>query len=322
MMELAILIRACVHKGENMSTVEREIYFFRIDAGNSASGKPISFDPEPVLEHIDKLAWNNSSKARYYRDNDKVTGCWIDDKKMSCKLRLGTIRRTGLPQIEEFGEVTPLEISEDSGLVDQTHIVFLGNDIIGCDYNFYGPRVTRLAYYLAAKAPGIAPPMLNIRPLLRKDVYEQLQQFSFIKLFQLRAYASYADAIRENNDSLSDAFSAAQQAGDADDVEIVLRASNQKVDGLDKGLLNTAMNLIKHPFTQHDAKTFKVGGFNREKQQNMVLDLLSDKLVVKKQVLRADSRSRELNKTSAYNAIISAYNETREEILRAVSIDL
>jgi hypothetical protein len=141
------------------SDIEREIYFFRIDAGTDASGKPIPFLPEATLKYIDKLPWVGT-KTRYYKDDAKLMGCWVDSTKMPCKIRLGNIRRADFPQVEEYGEISPLELSENSGLVDHTHIVFLGDDIIGCDYNYQGPRITRLAYYLSEKAAGIAPPTI------------------------------------------------------------------------------------------------------------------------------------------------------------------
>jgi hypothetical protein len=304
-----------------MTSIEREIYFFRIDAGNDASGKPISFDPVPTLEYIDNLQWQGP-KSRYYQDDKKITGCWIDSKKMPCKLRLGTIRRTDFPSVEELGEISPLELSENSGLLDQTHIVFLGDDIVGCDYNFYGPRITRLAYYFSDKAVGIAPPILNLTPLLRKDIYNQLQQFKSLRLFHLRIRPPFAEVIKESNDSLDDSFKAAVKAGNADDVELILRASNQNIDGLSMNLISTAIHILRHPSSQFDTKTFKITGFNKEKQENVTLDLLSDKLVVKKSVLKADRRSRGVNNIAAYNAIISAYNEIKQEIEDSASVIL
>jgi len=304
-----------------MTTMEREIYFFRIDAGNDASGQPISFNPEPTLEYIDKLQWRGP-KSRYYQDNNKITGCWIDSTKMPCKLRLGTIRRTDFPSVEELGEISPLELSENSGLCDQTHIVFLGDDIIGCDYNFYGPRITRLPYYFADKAVGIAPPFLNLTPLLRRDIYKQLQQLKTLRLFQIRISPPFSDIIKESNESLDASFSAAEKAGNADDVEILLRASHKNIDGLSMSLIPTALNILKNPSTQYDTKTFKITGFDKEKQENVTLDLLSDKLVVKKSILKVDRRSRDLNKTAAYNAIIAAYKENKKEILDSASVIL
>ena len=37
-------------------TVERRISFYQIDAGQK-NGEPVTFDPLPVLEHIEGLPW-------------------------------------------------------------------------------------------------------------------------------------------------------------------------------------------------------------------------------------------------------------------------
>jgi hypothetical protein len=132
----------------------------------------------------------------------------------------------------------------------------------------------------------------------------------------------FADLLKENDDSLMDSFTVAKRAGNADDVEIIMRASRQNVDGLNMSLIDTAIKIIRHPYVRHDAKTFKIAGYSQEKQDTVELDLLSDKLVVKKSIVRADRRSRAVSKTSAYNAIISAYNEIRQDIAEAVSIKI
>jgi len=297
------------------NTIEREIYFYRVDCGTDASGKPIPFNPIPTLEHIEKLKWSGKV-TRYWRDGDKLTGCWVDSTKMPCTIRLGSIRRSDFPQVEELGEVTPLEIPENSGLVEQTHIVFLGDNIAGCDFNFYGPRITRLAYYLAEKAVGIAPPILNFTPILRQDIYKQLKKVKYLKLFNLKIRAPFAETIREIHENLGEAFKAAQRAGEADEIELVLKPSNRSTSKgwLADGLLDATLKLSKQRDIQYESMKFVVSGYDEEKQKIVSLDLLSDKLIVKKSILRVERRSKALNPKSAYNAIIAAYDELKDEI--------
>jgi len=301
------------------STIDREIYFYRVDTGYNNSNKPIPFNPIPTFEHIDKLDW--SLNGRYWKDdNEKIIACWVDNKQLPLKIRLGSIRRSDFPQVEEQGEITPLEISDRSGLLEQVHIVFLEENIVGCDFNFYGPRITKLPYYLADKAVGIAPPELNFTPLLRQDVYEQLKEFKYLRLFNLKIRSSFADTIKDIDRSLSDAFKAAQSVGEADEIELILRATGRSTGWLSERLLEIAGKLVKLKDIQYDTKKFVVSGYSKEKQKAVELDLLSDKLIIKKSILKADKRSRALNKNSAYNAIISAYNELKKEILNSASI--
>jgi hypothetical protein len=126
------------------ATIEREIHFYRVITGFDSTGKPKSFDPTPTFEHVEKLKWRDTAYgSRYWDDNGKITACWVHSKSMPCKITLGSIRRTDLPLMENQGELSPLEIPDQAGLVEQTHIVFLGNDIAGCDINYYGPRISR-----------------------------------------------------------------------------------------------------------------------------------------------------------------------------------
>jgi hypothetical protein len=308
--------------GHGMTTyIEREIYFFKVDAGSDASGRPKSFDPIPTLSHIDKLPF--AMNGRYWQDdNDKVMACWVDSKQMPCKIRLGTIRRSDFPQVEQQGEISALEIEEGSGLLEQTHIVFLGNDIAGCDFNFHGPRITRLSYYLADKAVGIAPPILNFHPILRPDVYKQLQEFKSLKMFTIKLQAPLSEAMRNIDESVWQMVETAQKLGDADFVELVLTASNRSHGLLSDRVLEFVRNLVKYPDLRYEVKKLLIKGYNVKKQDTALLDLLSDKLLVKKEILRADRRSRALSSTSAYKAIIAAFEEYKEQLIDSASLEL
>lgn len=174
--------------------IEREIHFYRVDIGLDGAGKPKLFDPKPVFDHINRLGWSEDKKTSQYYDSDgKILGCWVHDTKAPCKITLGSIRRSDLPQVEIQGELSALEIPEKAGLVEQTHIVFLGDNIVGIDSNFHGPRITRLPYYLSDKALKVAPEYIKFYPLLQRDLYEQFKKFKHLNYLQLRIRASYAD---------------------------------------------------------------------------------------------------------------------------------
>jgi hypothetical protein len=304
------------------TTIERDIRFYRVDAGNSSNGRPKPFNPTPVFEHIEKLKWTAKTN-RYWEENGKVTGCWVYSTQMPCKVTLGTIRRTDLPQLETQGEVTPLEIPENSGLVEQTHIVFLNENTVGCDINYYGPRISRLPYYLAEKAVGIAPEVLNFNPILRRDVYKQLTKMKFLTMVKLKIRSNYVDQIAAADEYLGRAFDSAIRAGDADEVELVLQASKRRSKGwLSERILETTKRLGQNAADRYDISKFVVHGYNEEKQKSIELNLLSDKLIVRRAILRTGSRSRGLNATSAFNAIISAYEDLKEEIEASPSVEL
>jgi hypothetical protein len=304
------------------STIEREIRFYRVDTGFDSSGKPKSFNPTPTFEHIKKLKFNDTPKSNYWDDNGKITGCWVYDPSMPCKISLGSIRRSDFPLVENQGELSPLEIPEKAGLVEQTHIVFLGDGIVGCDINFFGPRISRLAYFLAEKAIGVAPEILNFNPILRRDVYQQLLKLQYLRLFKLKIRSSYTDTIADIDDSLAAALRSARNAGGDSDIEIelILRTPRRSMAWLKPSLLETVKTLSKRPEIQYEIDTLKVTGYSPEQQKNIELDLLSDKLIIKREILKVSSKSRALNQNSAFKAIISAYEEIKDEINNSPSI--
>jgi len=295
-----------------MTDIKRKIYFYQIDSGLDSKKRPISFDPVPSLSHIGKLDFN--FKGRYLHDEGKIICCWVDSYAMPCKIRLCSIRRKNLPQIETQGEITPLEIPENSGLLEATHIVFFGNDVIGCDYNFYGPKVSKLPFYLAEKAIGIAPPLLNIIPILRKDVLQQLQKMRDLRMFRLKIRAPFAENIKSINHSLYEAFHGGIVAGGADEIELILRASKRSGILLLDNLIQTAKELIGQPEIQFESSKFVIDGYNPEKSKLESLDLLSDRFIVNTTVSRASIRSKAANPKSVYAAITLAYEDLKEEL--------
>lgn len=306
-----------------VDTITRDIHFYRVDIGPDPSGKPKLFNPTPVFEYIEKLSWKDERKEHRYFDKDgKVLGCWTHSTTMPCKIALGSIRRADLPQIETQGELSPLELPDKSGLVEQTHIVFLGDNIVGCDYNFYGPRIARLPFYLSGKALKVAPEYIFFHPILKRNVYQQFLKFSYLTVLQLRIRASYADNVSQVDYNLGEALKSAYKAGDTDDVELILRASESSHGWLAERLLSALKMLSKRPEIRDEANKFIVNGYNAEKQSLVELNLLSDKLIISRDILKLEPRSRALHPKAAFDAIISAYEEVKDEIRESPSLVL
>ncbi len=106
--------------GKNFIT--RDIHFYRIDCGYKTNGEPKVFDPKPTFDFVKKLEFKNGSN--YCEDEGKSLGCWVESTEKPSKVVLGSIRKDDLPLVEYKGELSPLEIPENAGLLEQTHIVF------------------------------------------------------------------------------------------------------------------------------------------------------------------------------------------------------
>lgn len=299
--------------------VERKIYFYRVDAGQDAAGRPVAFNPAPTLAHLNGLPF--TEHGRYWDSgDDNVTCCWVDRAASHGRLRVGNVRRTGFPQVERRGTIEPLSIHPAAGLVEQVHVAFFPNQIVGSEFNFYGPRLSRLARYFAVRANGVCPPV-TFEPLLRQDVTEQLNRLADVRLFHLKIHASYAGVVAEADQDLGAAFDAAARAGQAEELEIILRPRAYSRGTLASRLLHTVKQLARRQDLREEASHFTVSGFNEVAERVDAVDILKDQLISRKRiVLGEDERARALDSESAYAAIETAYTELRSELLVAAGV--
>jgi hypothetical protein len=300
------------------AVVERRIYFYRIDAGTDAAGRPLSFDPLPLCVRINALPF--TPEGRYWQDGDgNATCCWVDRDWPTHRLRFGHIRRLGLPQVERGGALSALRIPAASGLVEQVHIVFFPNQIIGSEFNFYAPRIPRLAQYLAAKAGDLCPGVA-FEPLLRQDVAEQLSHLRDVRLMRLRIRASYAAQVARADEDLGSAFKAAQRAGDAEELEIALKSLPHSRRPLAERLLTAVKQLASLEDLRSEASRFEIKGLSDLTGKVEQVDILSDQLIARGQIICLDTRTRALNPESAYAAIEQAYAALRDQLVVAAGL--
>lgn len=307
------------NKAPKEKTLERRIYFYRAFIGRDENGDPKKLDPIPMLKHIDQLSF--PSGEAYLNDHEEhSTCCWIDDLKNPQQMRVGLIRRHALPQIENKGVLSPLNIPLTSGLAEQSHVVFFPDNIVGADFNFYGPRIGRLATYLCAKA-GEHCEGIRFQLLLRKDMGERLAKLKDVRLFQLRVEPSYLETLKSADDDIYAAFAAANRLSNAEEIEVLLKPRPRSRSPLLGKLLSITKMLGMRKNLNESIAKFTVKGLNEETHRVEKLDVLNHLLLSKKRIIRADNRTRALNRDSAYQAIREAYVELKAEIAVARGVD-
>ncbi len=304
-------------------TVERRILFYRIDCGTDDAGEPIAYDPGPPLRRINGLPWTMT--GRYQPNSDgSVTCSWIDRVQANQRMQLATVRRTALPLMEDgSGTLSSLGIPASAGLAEITHLTFFPSNILGAVFNFYGPRPTRLANYLKSKVPG-TPADLTIEPLIKTDVAEELERFETLRLVDLRIRPSYVSVVEEADESLGAAFDATTKAvtDDLQEAQIVLKTGRKRDADLGTSIRGFVRRLLGRDDLHENATRFQVGGLDTDTQRTAVVDLLSDKLVSTKRIIKESTRSRALDNNSAYNAIQQAYDELKDELEAAASLEV
>lgn len=309
------------NKKRKLPTLKRKIYFYRIDLGSDDEGNPIKFDANKYLKPISSLPFSDKN-GRYISDNDgNDLCCWIDQIQKRSKLRFGQIRRTSLPMIENKGELDPLKLEATAGLVDNAHIVFFENNILGAEFNFFAPRVPRLSQYFYLKS-NIGKQAPLIQPLLNQDAMDRLDQLQEIRLLDIKIHPSQINLISQADKSLAAAFKAAAKVGESETIQLLLRPdSNSRKKFLTK---------FKKPIAEFVSGSeyhgiidkLHIKGKSTRTNKVIEFDLLKEHLVSQKSIIRIDARYRTLDSTSAYNAIEEAYDELQDQILKASAIKL
>lgn len=296
---------------------ERSIYFYRADAGLQPSGKPVAVDLKPVLERVGELACADGQ--RYLaQDDGNVLCAWVDSVDHQ-QLRLATIRRSGLPLIEEGGNLNGLDLTINQGLYEPIHVHIFEHNIIGVEFNFYGPRPSRLSTYLRRVTGNNLSPAFTLNPLLRQDVVAQLDRLQEIRVLELAIRPSYASAVREADQDLGSAFRAAARVGTPQLVTLKLSPERYGRTWLGPRVLTAVRSLAGRSDMRENTKTFKVNGLDDLTDRVEEVDILRDQLVASKRIVRLNPRNRAVDDGAAYTAIGQAYADLKSELEQAAA---
>ena len=301
-------------------TVQRKIYFYRINVGTTDAGQPILFDPAPPLQALDGLPFD--VEGRYWEyDASRVLCLWVDRAAPPQRLRFASIRRSDLPYLETGGNLEPLDVPAGTGLYEPVHVVFFGDNLIGSEFNFYGPRMGSLASSLHRKLPDLVPEM-TIGHLLRRDVSDQLARLEDIRLFDFKLASSYVATIRQMDEDLGTALRTLATIGEAQQVHLTLQPERYSRTGtLADRLLDAARNLARRADLRENATVFKVKGHDQELARVVEVDVLRDLLITTRRVVQLGDRSRAVDPQSAYEAIHDAHDELQQDLAEAVALE-
>ena len=304
-------------------TVERKIYFFRCHVGNDPEGKPLSFDPLPALDVIGKLPFVDEPDGKYWADSAESVVCLLDHTGgVRPRVRFCRVRRSGLPQLERAGSVTDLNIAPDQGLLETTHVVFFPGNVVGVEYNHYGPRISLFGSYLHLLSDG-AVAKVNFSPVLRGDPTRQLDRLSDIRLFDISVRRPYIGSVRQAESSLGDTLEAnARLFDEPDKVQVVLRYPSARRRSALDFLRDRLRTLVSFNSQQPVIDRFKVRGYCEDSSRVETLDLLKDNIIATKQVVRLGGRGRAIDPGSAFQAISESYGQFSDEIAESVDVSL
>ena len=279
--------------------IERSIHFFKVDCGAGEGGKPLPFDCAPVLEQINSKPFKRAAVGgRYVPTSDGEAHCaWVDEDAEELidgfqprRVRFGRLRRNAIPQFEQAGELAQIDLGAGSSLCETSHLLILPNNIVGAEFNFFGPRAARFADYMQHLS-GQATPPFGMEQLLRQDVLVQLKNQQAIRAFDLAIRPSYADIISEVSPNLGAALNAAREASDASVIGVYLKADPRKhSDTLGTKLFRQVRRIGRLPGLRENAMRAQVRSVGPDGTMRD-LDLLQDLLVISKKITSVGAMS-------------------------------
>ena len=300
------------------NTVDKKIHFYkaRVEHRSSTPEAAVAiFDAKNACDAVAQLKFVSGERYLTFGDGDALA-VWPKQSGSRPHLIIGSLRSSGLPELEEGGQFRRLEVAEKEKVAEKTHVVFFENNIVGAEFNFYGPRLTKLSYYLQAK--GIASVAFD--PLLNRDVQEELEHLQDIRILQLRMRREELGLLKEARESLPDALRGWSESVDAPVIEVSLRQTPRSRKGMGPKLMEFVRTLAGLPQTTEGVGIFKVHGKDDRTNQVRWFDLLEDKFVAVRKVVKEGTKHRVINSESMFAEIEAAYQDLRPQLERATSI--
>jgi len=303
----------------NSSTkgVARTIQFWQFTNadGHALQGR---FPTAEVLKKINSLKGGNL----YAEVGDDVRLLAVEQKRKKLERRhlvLYRVRHDNVPSLETAGVITDLPIGARQNIVEETHLVFLPNNVIGVITSRDGPRVGRLASYLQ-KQFSIE---VGICPVLDPDTTRTLSEMGRVTSVELSipaAVASFLAPSDSGDRDVIDAFKFLAEASDSKTLHLSVVLSlgpNQSASTKWRAFISYIVNSGQLPLFNK----FKIHAKSIDSQSpSIVKDFVEEKLAMKRDITLDANDSRRLNSESAYQAIVRTHRQMATTLNLAVAV--
>lgn len=302
-------------------TVERRIYFYRADSGADVGGTPNPLDLSRVLQEVDQTPFDTDSRRYWDQRGGDAIGLWTSPSATTHdRFVLAAVRRTNLPQSELNGVLADLPLGVGAGLHEPIHIRVFPDNIFGIEFNFYGPRPSRLPLYLRHVVP--AAPQFTLEALLRRDAQDQLEHQRELRLLDLHVRPAYAAQVGTASKKLGKAITELGQASRAEVVGVTLKPEPNGRTSLGPKLLRNVKRITRLPDLPENVLRFKAKGLSDVTGRVETINLLEDQLVSTRKIVTLGPNSRAVDAVAAYDAIEQSYDELKPQLLQAAGISV
>lgn len=294
------------------TTVQRKVYFFKIEHFSHLKDSIPS-----ALSRINELPFNDEGRYRPDTKSNSRLCVFVDEAQYPIKIRFGKTRRDLLPQIEENGNLQTLELQENAGLIDISHIMVFEDGFVAAEWNFEGPKIAQLGPYLFEKGRINTQPSFLV--LMERDIVQVVSNLKSVRVLEIDVSPDAAAIARDVDDQLVSAIEASSQLGGTKRVCLKLTSDNNSSHIL-AAVAKKLANIVKNrPHERSNFHGISVSGYDGEIRANRFVDILESKLVSGEIFTRTSSRSRSINSDDAYRVINRAYLSNREKLLSAAT---
>lgn len=300
-----------------MPTTKRKIrfYCYKFFQNDRSNNRVEVIDPIPIFSHINGLPFTIGD-GRYLPYGSKSLTMVVDNTRPQIRGRIGIRRVDTWPTQERAGSEQPITAPPDTALLESTHFVFFPSNIMGIEFNFFGPRATTLTTYLPAKSGGIINEM-ELQMIVNEDARQIIQRVGDVSLARLVVRRDAGEQLQHIDRSLSDALNGLTHfSSNAETYEIIIRKARRdgglRMIGGKIQLANWIMNEDNKAVTDK----LLLRGKNTQSGKIDNFDLLGDGFIFEVKVDRVDSKHSTVVSDSMYRKIIETYNANQAALER------
>lgn len=290
----------------------RRVYFFRIEFFTD-----IKHSLPNAMRRIQDLEFDDTGRYLLNDKSDVRFSAYPDNVTYPLKVRFGKIRRNGLPQIEQAGDIENLPLKEDQGLIDISHITIFEDGIVAAEFNPDGPKLAALGPYIFQKGKlNTAPKFLS---LAERDIVEVIRNFDAVRVLDIHIPPDAVNIVREADDNLAVSIAASAALGANKRVGLSL-AADRPTRKLRDLALKLAEIVKSRPQESRSISKLSVRGLKSGTKSLSFVDILESKLVSGEFFIKNSERSRSLCSDEAYKTIERVYIENVDRIRSAATI--
>lgn len=296
------------------STISRKVYFFKIehfaDIKESLPG---------AISRIGDLPFDNDGRYRLEPLSRTRMCAFPDSTVYPLRIRFGKTRRDALPQIEHEGSLKTLELRENEGLIDISHVMIFEDGFVAAEWNHEGPKLAQLSPYFFEKGKLNNPPKFLI--LMERDIVEVVSKLASVRVLEIELPPDAAELAREADENFYTAIKATEALGATKRVALKLTADKSTIKLRD--VARRFAQIVKdRPHERERINGLSVSGYDTSSKLRKFVDILENKLVSGEVFTRTSERSRSIDSEDAYKVIERAYIENRDKLkIAATSTD-